>query len=207
MIVGVCAAVMVGRQSLTIAVLLVSCILGYDGLLKRTLIGPAAMGSCRSLNVMLGASAYPAAIAVWSRPQTLVAAALGVYVAGITWFARTEAAASKRTHLAAGAVLANVGLVALLGIVFTYPWRGGPNLAVIAGVLGAIMLLIDVRLLAAIANPAPRKVQTGVKTMIFALVLLDAAMVLAQTWRPGYAALTAALIIPGMVIGRWMSVT
>jgi 4-hydroxybenzoate polyprenyltransferase len=206
-VLGVGAAALVGFQSLAIAAMLTVCILAYDGLLKPTLLGPPAMGACRFLNVMLGASAYAATIAVWSRPQTIVAAALGVYVAGITWFARTEARTSKRGQLISSALVVNVGLLALLGIALTHPWRGEPNIVVVAALLGAIILWIDSRLCAAVFDPMPRKVQAGVKTMIFALVLLDATIVLAQTGRPLYAGLTAALIVPGLVIGRWLSVT
>src|SRR5437870_5237158 len=41
---------------LIIALVLVLTILLYDAWLKRTLLGPAAMGSCRFLNVLLGLS-------------------------------------------------------------------------------------------------------------------------------------------------------
>ena len=207
MLSGVGLSAVAGRQSLTIALVLVTCILAYDGLLKRTVVGPVAMGGCRFLNVMLGASAYPAAIAVWSRPQTLVAAALGLYVAGITWFARTEAVASTRGRLLASAAVVNAGVLALAAIAMTYPWRGDPNRAIVGILLGLILLAIDGRLLAAIRSPAARNVQSAVKTMIFSLVLLDATMVLAQSADPWYAAATAALFIPGRLIGRWMSVT
>jgi 4-hydroxybenzoate polyprenyltransferase len=196
-----------GFQSLKIAGLLTICILAYDGLLKRTVAGPVAMGACRFLNVMLGASAHSATIAVWSRPQTLVAACLGIYVAGITWFARSEAGRSRRGGLAAAAGLVNLGLLALLGVVLTHPWRGEPNVGAVFAVLGAVILVIDCRLAAAIAAPSPGKVQTAVKSMIFSLVLLDATIVFAQTGRAVYALATAALLVPSVIISRWISAT
>jgi 4-hydroxybenzoate polyprenyltransferase len=44
-----------------VATLLAVCVYAYDALLKPTPLGPVAMGSCRLLNVLLGASASAAA--------------------------------------------------------------------------------------------------------------------------------------------------
>src|SRR5579872_3523359 len=85
-----------GLATAKIAAILAAMILAYDWLLKSTVLGPVAMGCCRSLNIMLGASAT---YFVWGRPQVLVALAMGIYVAGVTWFARQEATKSKRFQL------------------------------------------------------------------------------------------------------------
>ena len=60
----------------------------YDRRLKGTLIAPLGMGACRFLNVLLGMSA---AAEPWYEVHWLIAAAVGIYIAGVTWFARTEA--------------------------------------------------------------------------------------------------------------------
>ena len=61
------------------------------------------MGACRFLNVMLGAavigSGRDVALFVWAPPQIYVATAIGLYVAGVTWFARTEEKTSSRLPL------------------------------------------------------------------------------------------------------------
>ena len=75
------------------------CILLYDAWLKRTPLGPLAMGACRMLNVLLGMSAVDAPLGA---EHWLVAGGIGVYVAGVTWFARTEAEQSSRLQLVAG---------------------------------------------------------------------------------------------------------
>ena len=71
-----------------VAVVLALVIVAYDGLLKKTPLGPIAMGSCRGLNLLLGMSLSAVA---WQSPHYLIAGALTVFVAGVTWFARTEA--------------------------------------------------------------------------------------------------------------------
>ena len=70
-----------------VAALLATCILLYDAWLKRTPLGPLAMGACRMLNVLLGMSALDAPL---HAEHWLVAGGIGVYVAGVTWFARRE---------------------------------------------------------------------------------------------------------------------
>jgi 4-hydroxybenzoate polyprenyltransferase len=81
----VCTA-FVSFEAVEISLLLIALILAYDTYLKQTPAGPVAMGGCRFLNVMLGASA--AASGTWASPQLFVASAMGIYVAGVTWFAR-----------------------------------------------------------------------------------------------------------------------
>ncbi|MBN9518829.1 UbiA family prenyltransferase, partial [bacterium] len=94
--------------ALAVAVLL------YDGWLKATPFGPVAMGTCRFLNVLLGLTAIPAdAFTPDLRVHT--AGVIGVYIIGVTWFARTEATESSRRHLtAAAAVMAASLLLALV---------------------------------------------------------------------------------------------
>lgn len=207
MLAGIGAAAAVGKQSLFIAAMLAACILAYNGLLKSTLAGPVLMGGCRFLNVMLGASAYPAAIAVWSRPQIPVAIALGIYIAGVTWFAKTEARRSSRLQLCGAAGLADAGQIALLAILCTYPWRGELDSWLIVSLWAAVFVIINARMVAAFVDPAPQKVQYAVATMLLSLVMLDAVVVLAQTGRPEYAGATAALVVPAMLLRRRMAMT
>ncbi len=88
-----------------LALLLTAAIFLYDGWLKRTVVGPVAMGACRFLNVMLGVA--PAAALLPTRGVYL-AFLVGLYIVGVTWLARTEARVSNRTALiaAAGVMLA-----------------------------------------------------------------------------------------------------
>jgi 4-hydroxybenzoate polyprenyltransferase len=87
--VGACAVFFTGHlRSGVVAAILATAILLYDAWLKRTPLGPVAMGACRTLNVMLGMSAVEVSL---HAEYWIVAGAIGVYVAGLTWFARKEA--------------------------------------------------------------------------------------------------------------------
>ncbi|RIK77270.1 MAG: hypothetical protein DCC67_12905 [Planctomycetota bacterium] len=73
-----------------IGVLLAFAIVQYDRSLKATWIGPAAMGWCRFLNVLMGASISPALIR--EGPALGYAALVGVYALALTQTARSETA-------------------------------------------------------------------------------------------------------------------
>ena len=97
-----------------VAVALAALILAYDGWLKPTLLAPLAMGGCRLLNVLLGMSTT---CGPWHGYYLLIAGGVGVYIAGVTWLARTEAATSRRGHLLAATLV----LLAGLALVWRYP--------------------------------------------------------------------------------------
>ncbi len=90
---GVAAWLLASWLPLVMATLLAIAIIGYDTVLKKTLLGPLAMGTCRSLNVLLGAS-----VVLHSPDKNaayLYAILLGIYTAGITLLARNEASSPK----------------------------------------------------------------------------------------------------------------
>src|SRR5262249_55124171 len=70
--------------------LLVAAILLYDRWLKHKWFGPIGMGLCRSLNVLLGCTVVGANVIPWPLRFHL-AGVVGLYIVGVTWFARTEA--------------------------------------------------------------------------------------------------------------------
>jgi 4-hydroxybenzoate polyprenyltransferase len=201
-----------------VALLLVACILLYDAALKNTPLGPALMGSCRFLNLLLGAST--AAVVGddmsrlgYSMAELTVAAGLGIYIAGVTLFARTEAKTSNRSNLTTATVIMVFGIVTVL----TFPNRLDPNLMQQLDkgsvpllppkywmtLLGLIGLTIVGRCVFAIANPDPRNVQLAVKNAILSLISLNAAIVL-QVGGMWYALGVFALVIPAMLLGRWV---
>jgi len=205
---GTWAAWLVGAASLELALMLIACIMAYDGGLKRLpVVGPLAMGGCRMLNVMLGASAA-GGLFLWARPQLPVAIGLGVYVAGLTWFGRTEARTSQRSQLLLAALLVNAGIVWLAYLPFVY--LTGPkqvdNLQVVLA-LAVIGLIINRRLLFAILTPDAAHVQVAVKTMLLSLVILDGTLVYCKTGEPLLAAAVVALLVPSLLLSRWLYVT
>ncbi len=91
-----------------VAILLAGLILFYDGVLKKTPLASLAMGGCRSLNVLLGVvreagdDVGTLFQSFWSAPAVWVALANGIYITGVTLFARQEAKESSRPLLLLG---------------------------------------------------------------------------------------------------------
>ncbi len=196
---GIGSAQLVGTPSLMVALLLTACVFAYNGLLKQTPLGPLAMGACRFLNVMLGASAGEH---LWSLPQLPIAVGLGIYITGVTWFARTEARQSSRSQLLGAMGAVNLGLTVLLADVV----RAGESKAPIF-VLAIVLLTINRRLAKAVSTPEPPVVQAAIKTMLMSLIMLDATLVLAHHGDSMYAIATACLLIPTIALSRVIPMT
>jgi 4-hydroxybenzoate polyprenyltransferase len=185
-----------------VAVALAVCIVLYDGPLKRTPLGPLAMGGCRMLNVLLGMSAtgINTTGTVWQTENWLVAAAIGVYIAGLTFYARHETDEhSDRRRLLTGIAVMMLGIVLLARLPsYMHLTIPGPKWHLFMMLLGA---LIAWQCLRPMIDPRPKYVQRAVKQSILSLVFLDAAVVLAVAG-PVAAVAVLALLIPTVVLGR-----
>jgi 4-hydroxybenzoate polyprenyltransferase len=177
--------------------LLVLLILLYDSWLKHSPLGPLAMGGCRLLNVLLGYWAGEAAGV--SLPLSLhVAGVVGLYIVGVTWFARTEEGTSKRSMLIAASVvmLVALGLAAVIPLHFEpgqTPWY-------FLYLLVAFGFVVGWPIATAIRTPSATNVQAAVKRCILGLVLLDAVLATAFVGWPGL--LIGLLLVPAMLLGR-----
>ncbi len=190
------------RPALVAAGLAVLIVL-YNAGMKRTVLGPLAMGGCRTLNVLLGMSVLREN---WRIEHWIVAAGVGVYIAGVTWFARDDARRSDRRQLTAAALvmLAGVALVGLLPwlsdeIMRKMPtelWRWAVLIVVLAG-------FVIARVVPAILEPSPGPVRAAVGRSITALIFLDAAACFAGAGAT-YAILIAVLVLPSIVVSRWV---
>ncbi len=188
-------------HSLWLALFLVLAIFLYNGWLKRTWAGPIGMGACRFLNVLLGLSVAAAGAGAWG---TLLALTVGVYIVGVTWFARTEARLSQQNILAgaAGVLLAGV-LLAL-----TVPALAKESGATVATsiwfpyLLVAFGFFVGLPVADAIRRPVPAKVQAAVKRLVLGLVVLDAILATALAGLIGLVLLL--LLIPATYLGRWV---
>ena len=132
------------------------------------------MGGCRMLNVLLGMSVMclPLLPECW-----LVAGAIGVYVAGVTWFARREAQDSRPLPLALAVLVMIVGIamlawlprwsVRLVLLLKQEPQRW----YLLTGALGALIVW---RCFRAVADPTPARVRMAVAHCLLSLVMLDA---------------------------------
>lgn len=189
-----------------VAMALVAAILLYDRWLKRTPLGPLGMGACRFLNVLLGMSA---ANESWSTGHYLVAGGIGLYIVGVTWFARTEAETSHRWQLILGTLVIAAGLALL-----AYFPRQAADLPAISQpkfvamdrwpyLWAVIGLLIGSRCVRAIAEPTPARVQAAVKSCIFSLIVLNGVICFAVRG-VGWAVVIFALLLPMTLLGRWI---
>ena len=198
---GVMLAFCIGLTSGCVALALAAAIYLYDGPLKTTLVAPWVMGSCRMLNVLLGMSL---AANLMQPDHLLIAGGLGVYVAGITWFARCEAKTSDTVLLKFGFAVMAVGIF-LLSI---FPNFSDRQLLFRAPILWPTLLLLLMssvvrQCVTAIWNPEPRHVQAAVKHSLFTLIVLDAAVVLALRG-PVAAIFVVVLILPSVLLGKWI---
>ncbi len=205
MVGGLASAAASGTTGLVVAVTLAACVLAYDGGLKTTGLGPIVMGACRSLNVLLGAAAAGSFSALAASPLIHVATGLGIYIAGVTWFARNETDTSRPGQLRGAMLVINIGLATL--ILFAANRTIGDNRTSVLLLLALIVASINRRLLAALRDPQPGKVQAGIRLLLLSLVMLDATLALATTGQADPALLIASLLIPALVLKRWIPMT
>jgi 4-hydroxybenzoate polyprenyltransferase len=180
-------------------------VLLYDGWLKRTWAGPLGMGACRFLNVLLGLCVGSAAMAEelpgfpWNWGVHL-AAVVGLYIVGVTWFARTEAQISRQSALRAAAGVMFGALALALPLPLWFP--RDTSSPVFPYLLVGLGFLVGSPVSQAINRPAPATVQAAVKRAIFGLVVLDATLATAVAGEIGLVLLV--LLLPAMYLGRWI---
>ncbi len=202
---GLVSAAATGTAGLVVAAALAACVLVYDGVLKTTVLGPIAMGACRSLNVLLGATAAGSLTALATATPIHVATGLGIYITGVTWFARDEASTSRTGQLRGAMLVINVGLATL--ILFAANQTVGNNRTAVLLLLALIVASINRRLLAALRDPQPARVQAGIRLLLLSLVMLDATLAMAKTGQTDPALVIASLLIPALVLRRWIPMT
>ena len=207
MVLGVAIAWTVAAQSRVVSVLLVVAILAYDAVLKRTPLGPVAMGSSRFLNVMLGASyfGWPDMNLFWAPPQILAAAGLGIYIVGVTLFARHEASVSSWSQLAQALFVMDAGLAVLHALMLTMPGRGQASMTLL--LLALIAVPLNLRAISAIRSPEPARIQGLIRLFLLNYVTLCATIVYWHTGNGLLALMTACLVLPAMALSRLIAMT
>jgi 4-hydroxybenzoate polyprenyltransferase len=181
---------------LIVAVLLVAAILSYDAWLKRMWLGPVGMGVCRFLNVLLGLTVVGAPL---ERAGCLLAFVVGLYIVGVTWFARTEARLSSQAALGGAAGVMLAALLLALPVPALFP--SGLASPLFPYLLVALGFLIGIPIGKAIAGPTPPQVQAAVRRSLMGLVLLDAVLATAVAGTIGL--LVLVLLLPILFLGRW----
>lgn len=192
--------------SAIVALCLALCIVSYDAGLKHTWLGPAFMGGCRGLNLLLGMT-HSAAL---GGPIGWLAAAMCcLYVGGITVVSRSEARGGGRGWLLTGIAVQDSAILGLCAVAlshqrFPHPLSDRP-LIPLEGLLMLALVATTLNLAGAraIEQPTPEHIQRTVKTGILSLVWLHVGVVAAvRGLEP--AALIAAFWVPAYVLGRWL---
>jgi 4-hydroxybenzoate polyprenyltransferase len=207
------AAGLLGREDwthepLVYALCIVAAVLIYDGGMKRTPVGPISMAACRTLNILFGLSLISEA-ALEIEYRLYLGAAVGLYITGVTWFARTEEGRSRKRDLALAAGIMALGLLVALLLRSRLHAGTGPTKALAAlGTAAFPYLLVGFGFLIgrpvgrAIADPSPRTVQAAVKRCVLGLVVLDAVLATLFVGLPGL--LLLLLLPPALVLGKWV---
>lgn len=187
---------------------IVAAVLIYDGGAKRTPFGPVAMAACRFLNVLFGLSLIPE-VSLDVEFRVWLASVVGVYIVGVTWFARTEEGRSRaRALLPAACVIALSLLLALLLRAKLHAASGAAKPLAELGTVAFPYLLVAFGFLVgapasrAIADPSSKNVQAAVKRCVLGLVVLDAVLATMFVGLPGL--LLVLLLPPALLLGKWV---
>ena len=189
--------------SIGLAVLIVL----YDAVLKRTPLGPLAMGGCRFLNVLLGMSA---ARQPWGELNYVVAGGIGLYILGVTWFARREAEPkSRRLSLFLAMLVMFAGMALLRYFPDLLPRNGDrePHQMMIPADRWdwcwlLLAILTGWRCLRCVVQPFSEFVQDAIRQCLVSLIIFDAAVTVAVRG-VGWGIVVVALIVPMTILGRW----
>jgi len=211
MVVGIASAWLAGQTSdagftsVWVAIVLAAVVVLYDSVLKNTIAAPLGMGSCRFLNLILGASTnlYWQALMSETNAVLWIAAALGLYVFGVTWFAKNEAGTSSVVALSAGVMVAVCGL----GVDAMVAWQvASVNPAAVGALvaLGLVSANIVLRCVRAIRANHPMLLQKTVGFMLLNIIFVDAAMTFCMTGSGRLATTVVILVIPATLMKRFI---
>lgn len=220
LVLGIVAASVSGAlASGTVKPLIVSSLLAltivlYDWVLKRTPIAPLMMGICRTLNVLLGASVVgDEMIVVGVSPafgfNTLilwVAGSVGLFVTGITLFARDERRESMRWKLTLGLLVMIAGFVGLALIPDQSKLLEEINRVHLSGMFSVLILLIAIIIIRsaglAIWTTSPKHIQSTIITSLRSLIIFDACIVfLFRLGEIGYPLTVISLLGVSLIVG------
>src|SRR5439155_10809702 len=131
------------------------------------------MGTGRFLNILLGLSVTGNFPPGWG---FLLAAVVGLYVAGVTLFSRGEARTSEPTDLTTAGGIIGASLLLALAVPALAQARAEEvsTSLLFPYLLVAFGFYLGLAVVPAIRSPGPGRVQSAVKRAILGLVLLDA---------------------------------
>lgn len=196
-----------------VALCLAITIVAYNGPLKRTPAAPMAMGGCRVLSFLLGASPlFALTIGEPPFPRYLVGIALafGVYIMGLTTMARREAVGGSSHHLPIGLIVTTLGCSMLafapqLALARDMGWTVSTT-DTFPLIIGMISLPVVVRAVRAVRSPTPANIQMAIRVGILSIIPLAAAYAFLGAGS-GWALAIFALVIPSLFLATRLRVT
>ncbi|MCC7291692.1 MAG: UbiA family prenyltransferase [Phycisphaerales bacterium] len=189
---GAAVALAVSARTGIVALGLIGAMVAYNSL-KARWFAPALMGLCRALNMALG-------MALGSREAGVEmlwpAACLGLYVAGVTVFARRETRAGFEWTRIVGLSVVVASMVAYLQIWVEF----SPQASWLSAALAGIWTFTCGFGLCAVGS-RPARAQEAVVVFILGIVLLDAWLAAVLTG-PASGAIALAFAIPFILLAR-----
>lgn len=197
---GIASWLITSWLPLIFATMLATTIVGYNAALKSTPLGPLTMGTCRALNVLLGASVVTHSQAKYA--AYLYAAVLLIYTVGLTLLARHEATESDAQAIKRAGWVVQLALLLMLALAALvdlpkYGWFAAWLVCITA---------VRVVLYDAFLDPSAPTVQKSVGRLITMFIVLDAlACAAISGWSTGLVVL--ALLLPTYVATRRVPMT
>jgi len=202
--------------SIFITLLISFFVLAYDAGGKNFFFGPILMGACRFFNVLLGWSvvvsqpsqfgfidlfdSWSLLLSPFPAIAFLQAGIVGIYIAGVTWFAKNEAEQSNRSSLVAASLVIIIAL--FIALIFpTFKLHENATTWLYPYLLFLLMVRVAKALLKGIQDPTPRNVQQGVVTCLKSLILLDCILTIGIAGWVGLWILI--LLVPNLIINRF----
>lgn len=203
--VGLITSACAGATSVMIGLFIAIAAQSYNFLLKGSLVGCFVMGICRGLNLLLGISTE----LTWPMEDPLpisYAIIYTLYVAGLTWFARQEAATDiHRQELLAGIYLTTGARVLWALQILTRP------LSVAAGVAFTLLLSLWIRSVKRLVGisqaPTAPLVQQGVRSLLLFIIPQHAFLLLGLRGDVVGAVVVLLLTVPARRLSRYMAIT
>jgi 4-hydroxybenzoate polyprenyltransferase len=200
-------AFMVSTLSFTVAIILSVIILSYDYQLKQTILGPILMGSARTLNVLLGASAIlPAVISVQKvlpeQRLAILCISMFLYVLSITLLSRMEVGPAKPARTVTLPFVVIFGVIAIMIIASGFRVFQVDIVVSLSLFVGIIIITFK----RTIVEGSSTNIQSAIKTLVLSIIVLDSIFI-SGTLGLYYGLPILLLIIPPIFISRKLYVT
>ena len=137
---------------------------------------------------------------------------IGIYIAGVTWFARTEARVSARSQLMVGLTIIQIGLAVVATAAFWNTrqpgWFAAGESWYSALLLWCVLVVMTIfPTVLAIIRPEAPSVQFAVRRFLWVLIILDSFVASSSCSDTSWGLVILLLVVPMLVLEHWFSTT